>query len=570
MAERSGVEVLRWARGKQRDFLMRDFFAFAKHSGICPDITEEEYRDVCDYLESRIPRRRTKVKITAAAWKRMYALFLMPRLTFKTSLISALCIYAMLLDYIEIGRIDICIVLGRSTTKLAEATLYGIKTEIERNPVLQSAFGNLRALFDKWTDEQITCSVRDGGIREPTIDTTGLNTSKTGAHPDLVILDDLVNEQNYESAAEMQRARLLVTAYYPIIERWGSLLVVGTRWGDNDVYGWAIDQDERRREAGSKVRWDYYITGAYTDEAGQQVRFPSVLPETRIQELRDTIEPKLFAAWILNKARAEGENIFTIAQIRYADIVYTGGPFAEIELLDTDRNAPLLRRFGKRVPLAVIMLVDPAPTVGPRSDFTGVNVVGFDPDRNWWALYAAEVKKLPTERLNLILFLARKYEPTLLALENADMDAPLLQERMREMGLQTRVVSFNPRQDRLRITADPKLAPRGRTSKDAQIEALEPVLRAGRIFFAAGETAPLVRQITKYPYIDHDDVIDSFSMAKAYEQRPDLRADPDPERVLREIEKREYALEGLDEDGNDLDTPRKRSGGAAGYSSARL
>lgn len=535
---------------------MRDFFTFAKHSGICPDITEEEYRDVCEFLESRIPRRAHKGKEMTAV-QRMYALFMMPRLTFKTSLIGALCIFAMLLDFVETGRIDIRIVLGRATTKDAEATLYGIKTQMERNPVLKSAFGDLRSLFDKWTDELITAHVRAGGIKEPTIDTTGLNTSKTGNHPDLVILDDLVHEQNYQSAKEMASARILVQAFYPIIERWGSLLLVGTRWGDNDVYGWVIDEEERRIQGGLKERWKFFILGAY-DEQTQAVRFPSVLPEERIQELRETVDPKLFAAWILNQARAAGENIFTLAYIQYVDAEYVGGPFGELELSDTKDNAPILRRFGKRIPLSIVVLVDPAPTVGPLSDATGIVVIGFDADRNWWVLYADEVRKLPTERLNLVLFLARQYGPKLMALENADMDAPLLQDRMHDMGLSTKVVSFNPRQDRMRITRDAKLAPRGRTSKAAQIESTEPVLRARRVFFLRGMTAPLVRQLTKYPYLDHDDVIDAFSMGKAYEQLPQLAVESDPvkiaDRISRETERREYELEGMDEDGNDLES----------------
>ena len=123
----------------------------------------------------------------AKVWRVPY-----PRLTYKTTLISALCLYAFLKDE------NIRIVLGRATTQLSQATLYGIKLACT-HPSVRAAFGDIEKRFAKWTDEFIVLADRTYAEREPTIDTTGLNTSKTGAHPDFVILDDLVNETNLES-----------------------------------------------------------------------------------------------------------------------------------------------------------------------------------------------------------------------------------------------------------------------------------------------------------------------------------------------------------------------------------
>jgi phage terminase large subunit-like protein len=268
----------------------------------------------------------------------------------------------------------------------------------------------------------------------------------------------------------------------------------------------------------------------------------------------------MFAAWYLNEARAEGEDIFSPSYINYVDGEYVGGPFSEFNLdTSTVSGQRLATKLGTdKVTLAIVMTIDPAPTVGKYSDFTGITVVGFDPSANWWVLHAQEYKLMPTDRLNEILFLAQKYRPKLVALENADLNAPLLSDKLRQLNVDSRVVSFDPRLDRKRITADPRLSPRGKTKKSAQIEALEPILRAGRVYFLRGRVSPLVRQIIKHPYNTHDDVIDAFSMCRAYEEKMVVEADADPLRVYRMIEEREYLMEGLDpKSGKPLEEEKK-------------
>jgi phage terminase large subunit-like protein len=536
--------VSNWARTAQREWLLRDFYTFAKNT-VCPDIQEVPYREVCDWLESKLPNRKV--------WHQKFGILLMPRLTFKTSLIAALCLYAFLRDD------KIRIILGRANTQLSQATLYGIKLACA-HPAVTSAFGNIQARFAKWTDEFITLADRTNAEREPTVDTTGLNSTKTGAHQDLVILDDLVNEQNYDSPPQMEAARRLVQAFTPILERWGSLLVVGTRWGDNDLYGWLMQNDDELIAKGKQPQFDRYIRGAWVDDGtGERKLFaPYVLSEEHLEQLKDHTESKMFSAWYLNEPRAEGEDIFSPSYITYIDGDYVGGPFCEFNLdTSTAMGKEIAARLGTdKIPLAICMLVDPAPTVGRYSDFTGIVIVGFDPHGNYWVLHAQKYKLMPSARLDEIVFLASRYRPRLCALENADLSAPMLEEKLKALGIETEVVSFDPRLDRKKITSDPRLSPRGRTKKAAQIEALEPILKAKRVFFARGRVAPLVQQLTGYPYLDHDDVLDAFSMSRAYEQKMVVSIDNDPLRVYQRMEEQEYLLEGLDpRTGKDIDSP---------------
>lgn len=535
---------------------MRDFYTFAKWSGICPDIDEDPYRNICAYLESLLPntpriaewRQKTGRQHLRGKWLHLLALFLMPRLSFKTTLISALCIYAMIIDP------DIRIVLCRATTTDAEQTLYGIKNHIEANAVLKSAFAD-SFVFEKWTDTAITLLKRKPGMREPTIDTTGLNTSKTGSHPDFIIVDDIVHERNYQSPIEIENSKNKIEAFYPILERWGTLICMGTRWSEQDCYGWIIDNDETKVQAGKPPRWEKKILSCWKDGEPGVPMFPTVLPVAKIDDLREnTTNTKLFSAWYLNVARSEGEDIFTLAYIQHFVIgEFYGGPFPELELDPVAKeNQHLISRFGNRIRLSTIMLIDPAPSVGPRADFTGVVIVGFDRERNWWVLSGEAIKQLPSARLDHILTHCRTYTPALIALENGDLGVPMLEDKLQSSGLRTKVVSFDPRMDRRRITAtSSKLAPRGFTKKSAQIEKLEHVLKARRVLFAKGNTTELVNQVLKYPQLIHDDALDAFSMALAYESFREAQVNDDPDRIFREIERREYELEGLDIDENE-------------------
>ena len=345
--ENPALAAVRWARSRQADFLTSRFYIFAKFSGMCPSITELEYADVCAWLESRLPDR-------AGVPRQKYGIFLMPRLTFKTSLISALIIYAYVKDK------NIRITLGRATDTLAQLVLDGVKTELTSNKILREAFGDMRATFATWAATNITSGTRDPGLREPTVMTTSLGSSQTGQHPDLVVLDDLIHEQNYESAAAMVAAGKLVDSYTPVLERWGSLLLVGTRWGGNDVYGKQLEHNQKLLDEGKPPKWDTFIVGAYI-EGTDTPRFPTVLPEARLQALRDAIpDPKLYASWYLNVTRTQEEDIFPAACMQHFSGTYTPGEGCGVLSFDSEPvNGAIVAQFGRTLTLATVLMVDP-------------------------------------------------------------------------------------------------------------------------------------------------------------------------------------------------------------------
>ena len=278
--------VVAWARSNQRERLLADFYSFAKYSNMCPDIEPEPYKMVCDYLQSLLPntpriaawRAERGLEPAKAKWVNIFALFLMPRMTFKTSLIAALCMFAIILDP------DIRIVLGRATTADAKKTLDRIKSNIESNPVLKGAFPN-RMTFEKWTSESVTIANRKPGMGDPTIDIVSLENSKVGSHPDLILLDDLVHENNFESPAIMETAQNKILACQATLQgAWGTLILMGTRWSEIDCYGWVLQRDEDRVNSGKDPTWEKLVLSCWKDDLEGVPLFPSVMPAMRIEQ----------------------------------------------------------------------------------------------------------------------------------------------------------------------------------------------------------------------------------------------------------------------------------------------
>jgi hypothetical protein len=549
------ADFVTYARANKKNFLFKSFWHFLQVTQMCggAELTADPYETVADNLEGSLPdttnirewrktNGRIRLPVSSDNDSRLFVLLLMSRKTRKTSFVKALLTFALEID------VDFRSLLCRATIKDAKNSLRGVCDAMEQNPTYVDVCGKPAGKYVEWTKEYITRGGRSVPFNEPTLDTSGLDSSKNGAHLDFVICDDLVHEKNFESADIMEDARTKILSMLPVMEDTATMLVIGTRWGDNDVYGWIIDEDEKRVMAGDTPMWHKIIWGAYNEQ--NKARFPKILPEGEIEAYRSRLTAKMFSSLILNECRAEGENIFTLAYIRYFDGEFAGGLLGNLRLLPTPENKDLRSRFGESVSLRTIILVDPAPTVGPKSDETGIVVVGFDREANWWVLAAFGVKKLPSDRLQFITTLALKYRPELISQENADMSAPLLQESLRKVGVQTRVVGFNPRQDRRKMLEDSALAPRGMNSKAAQMESLEPILKGGRVFINREDTYKLVQQLLKYPYLidNKDDVLDAFSMARAYEGEMVFAAQQTIEEIEEAAERREWELEGLNLD----------------------
>jgi hypothetical protein len=494
----------------RKPYLLSTFSTFCRETRIVPDWQRQPHQEMCDELERCIPDLSGQLPTSREV-------FLAPRYSYKTSLIIALCVYCIL------KFPDIRIALGRATHEDAMTTLFAVKQVFLMNKIIREVWGDVPDKALVWSERAITVGNRTRPMTEPTIDTLGLGASLTGFHPDLIILDDLVNDLNYRSEATSRRCRELMVAANPILPPFGgSIILMGTRWVPNDVYGWQMMQDAELPE--DERQWKVYKRSVYLDDGS--LFFPAKLNETFLTQQRRALRNDMmkFSSWYFNEPFEEGTKLFPAAYLRFEPMKMWRFPNTYISLDN-----------GDVIPVRVTMTVDPAPTVGKYSDFTGITVVGCDWEENWWLLWAEQIKKPPSEAGQHILNLTRRFYPEVIGIETGQADPTMvarLQQGLRDIEFQCGIQSYSALQDERK----------GMRGKEQRIEALQTFFYERRIII--NKLAPmreLLYQLDNYAgdgSIDHDDILDALAMQRIFVRPCQLRS---PEDLADDLEAREEA-----------------------------
>jgi hypothetical protein len=116
-----------------------------------------------------------------------------------------------------------------------------------------------------WTKSEISVDhpKRPKGEKDPTVAATSAKSTNTGAHYKMCIFDDLVTNENYKSAAEREEIKEVYQSYSAIVTAGAIKWMVGTRYGDNDLYSDLKEinyevEDEEGNIVESKPLWTWF------------------------------------------------------------------------------------------------------------------------------------------------------------------------------------------------------------------------------------------------------------------------------------------------------------------------
>lgn len=255
---------------------------------------------------------------------------------------------------------------------------------------------------EKWTNSEISVDHpkrKEEGVAEPTIFTGGLTTSLTGFHCDVAICDDIVVYEN----AYTEDGRSKVRAQYSLLSsiEGGEAMewVVGTRYESRDIYG-----DLQRMEM------DIY------DETGNIVASEPIFEvfERQVENSGDGTGEFLwprqqrydgrwfgFDAKILAHKRAQ-----YLDRAQFRAQYYNNPNDPENPGIDRSKfqyyDKKFLSRwegnwFYKDKRLNVFASVDFAYSLGRRSDYTAIIVVGIDRDHS---IYVLDIDRYKTDRIS--------------------------------------------------------------------------------------------------------------------------------------------------------------------------
>lgn len=144
---------------------------------------------------------------------------------------------------------NIRILFASDAQEQAKTFLRGVKLHFEQNRKLKEIFGDYYEGATRWAEHEITVNRRtDFSIREATITCVGTDTTLPGRHFDLIIGDDLVTKDNSQTPGQRKKVHdWFYETLMPCLESpHGRMWIIGTRWHEEDLYGWLQREDYRK------------------------------------------------------------------------------------------------------------------------------------------------------------------------------------------------------------------------------------------------------------------------------------------------------------------------------------
>lgn len=193
-------------------------------------VDRDVHRPVIQTLESKSRRK----------------LITVPRGTFKSTLCSVVYpIFSLIQDP------NLRILIDSELMTNSQTFLVEINGHLQSEK-MTNLFGPFKNKTNKWNEKQITIAQRTIVRKEASITCSGIGAEKTSQHYDLIICDDLSTPKNTQTPELRQKVIQHFRYYMSLLDpEHGELVVVGTRYHENDIIGWIIENllDEDTREA---------------------------------------------------------------------------------------------------------------------------------------------------------------------------------------------------------------------------------------------------------------------------------------------------------------------------------
>lgn len=378
----------------------------------------------------------------------------------------------------------------------------------------------------RWTSSEIALDHplrQRENIRDPSIFTAGLTTGITGLHCDITVLDDVVVKENAltkEGRDKVQNQYSLLTSIEGAdAHQW----VVGTRYHARDLYNDMLE-----------------MTEDVIDENGDKIGETSIyeILEEAIEDIGDGTGEFLWPRQQRKDGKWFGFDRRILARKRgqYLDRMqfraqyYNDPSDPDNRPLDYNQFQYFDKKhlkleggnwFYKNRRLNLVAAVDFAYSVGKRSDYTAIVVVGVDHENNFYVL---DIDRFKTDgRLSVyfehILDLFNRWSFRKLRAEATAAQAAIIRSLKEDYvipyGLSLRIEEVKPT--------------RHEGSKEERMEAiLLPRYENGQIFhYPSGNTQILEEElISRNPA--HDDVKDALATAIEGAVKPVQRATSGP------------------------------------------
>jgi predicted phage terminase large subunit-like protein len=384
------------------------------------------------------------------------------------------------------------LLIATHTAKLAEG--YGARIRnLMASPLYQTIFPGTRLAEDTkakglWRTNS-----------EGEFFAAGVNSAIAGRGADLFVMDDPYSESDARDGEHNTEVWEKTWQWYQQgprqrLQPGGSIALVHTRWS-------MLDMTQRLLSGGTgKEKWHTIIFPAILP-SGRQL-WPEFWPLEEIESLREEMDPVYWAAQYQQDPTSNVAAI--VKRDQWKKLV---GEIPEVQF--------------------TLTTVDTAHTTDKKNDWSAWTTWGVfrhdidGRDEDCIILLGAWRDRLQYPELKMaILNHYREYRPDLLRIESKAAGAPLIQELLRM---------------RLPVT---EFVPTSKTgNKIRRLRQVSDIFSAGRVFIPADRTwaSEVVEEVASFPRGEHDDFVDTVSMALSFLREGNfvsiIDAEPEEEQI---------------------------------------
>jgi predicted phage terminase large subunit-like protein len=244
--------------------------------------------------------------------KRENAVILEPRGHAKTTWANTI-----LLSYLLSKHPNLRVGLISNTAKQSNAFSRAVRFTIEANDYQHDVFGNLTGKH-KWNDvEWIQKDSALIGTKDVNMYSAGAGGAIISKRFDLILCDDILDEEN--SANPEQREKVenwFWKTLKPCLAPGGSIIVIGTRWAEGDLYQQLIED----KKWPALVRGAIYYEPNDKDHLKPAALWPEMWPLDALERERLDMGSAMFACSYLNDISGlMAGNIFQRQWFQYFD-----------------------------------------------------------------------------------------------------------------------------------------------------------------------------------------------------------------------------------------------------------
>jgi len=389
------------------------------------------------------------------------------------------------------------ILIGSYTIENAEANLFAIIAELQTNPRIRADFEMDKILPEAKKDEKGFNRIKKF-LLQTGVMFQAITTQKSprgylhkSQRPDFCFLDDIETLKTAMSDVVTQSTlRFIEELKTAMDSKTGKIVYNANHFSDLGVVQNLVNQRERMfylnvplYDPKGNISWPskYVLTNKEAVEMGK----------VSIENIKRLVSDSVtFEQEYLNMPMAEDRRIFKKSM------------FQHIPFKDVPKDGHCY------------VILDPAFSKNATSDDTGISIVWVD-YRNLWYVKAYKIKLSPKEFVDQIFALWELYKPKKIGIEKfafTEGIKPYLDDEMRRRNTFLPIVELKHNQ----------------TNKNTRIQGLLPFYESQTIFHIENECDDLEAQLIRFPFAEHDDVMDSLAYAPQIANRPvELRDDYD-------------------------------------------